>query len=1377
MNKIKIRKFEDPHVWIYENVLLNKTLNLKDIEKKKKDNKNFSNTLLHEEASKKLKGILKECKKYDKELQEIKNNKKESFVLKNSLHPNKKINLKFLLNDNQFKGKNEEERKNFKLIFNENKNIYIRNNQKVYDNIINIKRNHKITSTNNINNNNNNNDNIQQQQQHNNNILDHIKKIQKEKISKLYSVFNNHVNYYDNYLKEKYMKEEYLLNEKYQYVSPHLHNYNDHDIKHDDIYKDDSIVSNTTNNNDNNNNNNICSSKFSSCDHLYLTNCSNNNQVTDTNLKLNVSTNNIHVLNDEQRGDTIHHNNVHAKDLYDNQENENNRNETYLLKMNNKYDDNKKKEKDDVNNNVMNHLNNNVMNHLNNNVKNHLNNNVNNNVNNNPTDDIIFNTLNTNQGNTTNYSLYNMNNKQYESIKYDKNNSEDFPLNYKNETSYLKTEENFNDTKMCDDNIYVKKNVYNNKYNSMKDFFVKSFNILNTMNQTSLYDKRNDDFSNVDAMNNVLNGGSVLSILKELKENKEKEKNKTGVYKKDNNTLHKDDENDVSMSSIFTNNMKEKKNNQKEEVANDNKNESLYSYRTNDMNNNNNNTNNYYYYNDDNNLKENLISYKKKDWHKNKQIKQFEYLDSNNITVNSLSNHLDIDEEKIINVCKYILDNDYIYKYTKIEKEVVELICEELNVLDKLKFSCVNLQRRNPIVTILGHVDHGKTTLLDQLRNSNIAGGEIGGITQKLGAFEVVCRDDEMKENENRNKSIINNNNNNNNNKCGEYNNYCHNSFNYDNRKITFFDTPGHSVFKTIRKRCVQCSDLIILVISLDDGIMSETIECIELSKKYNTPLIIAANKIDKFHKNIEELSKSLLSYNIVTDLENGDVPIVPISAKKNINIDILKKKILEVSNKLNLMCDYGSLCSAYILEKKVDASKGKLLTVICKSGILKMNTYFVIGHKYGKIKRIYNSNNQIVSQAYPSEVVQIISSIPLSYDNINYGDIMFEMSTLKSAQRVSKYKLKLAQYNLINRSYMNNTTEDDIYKNVEKNKNNYIHNNDNNLHNHMNNQLQNGLPPLFDSSNKKKNIYINKKENKYNNKYNNKYDSNVDNILNNFNSKNNNSSGSTLALNSFKLPQIPLIVKTCDEGSLSAIIEGIESYNKNDAKEKYYNIQNFIDRNYINKNILNNDINNISKELFSNWYPLKIINKGIGTFHSSDLKYCEHINPCFLISFNVDVNFKLLQPYIENHNIILRNHNIIYELFNDIENMCNFYFDSLHVYEPVSKMVINKTGYYSIKKNKTKKVVISVDIKEGSFTSHEYFTVKRNKQIIHNKIHILSMQKNKQNTNELNKSCNVNAIIFNINSDDFEVGDEIVAYKKVVRSPLFNRIKSFNLS
>ncbi|CAD2101115.1 translation initiation factor IF-2, putative [Plasmodium vinckei] len=656
----------------------------------------------------------------------------------------------------------------------------------------------------------------------------------------------------------------------------------------------------------------------------------------------------------------------------------------------------------------------------------------------------------------------------------------------------------------------------------------------------------------------------------------------------------------------------------------------------------------------------------KEDDKRDNSSNQYKYLDSNNITIYNLSKHINIDENKIINVCKYILDNDYINKYTKLEKEVAELICEELNVLDKLKYSCIDLKKRNPIVTILGHVDHGKTTLLDCFRNSNIAKNEVGGITQKLGAFEII---DKKKK-----------------------------------KKITFLDTPGHNVFKTIRKRCVQCTDLIILVISAEDGIMNETIECLELAQKYNIPLIIAVNKIDKCNSEndttskIETLSKALLRYNIITENENGHVPIVPISAKKNINIDLLQNTIFNVSDKLNLMCDYGNLCSAYLLEKKVDQTKGKILTVICKSGILKVGSYILVDHTYTKIKKIYNSYDKPVKEAYPSEVAQIVC--PISFtdnNNLKYGDMILEMSSLKNAQRVAKYKLKMAQYNLMNEAYL------------EKNEGH-------------------GTP------------------------------------------------------NSFVLPQIPIIIKTCDEGSLSAILEGLNEYSKKEKNEKYCNIFNFVERNYINKNVLN-DEKITDKDIFKNWKPFKIITKGVGTLNISDLKFCEYINPCFIFSFNIDINSSI-QKNIDNMNgIILRSHNIIYELFNDIENICNFYFDSLHLYEPVSKMTINKTGYYSIKNSKgnstkkSRRVVLSVDIKEGVCNSSHTYNIIRNKEIIHKNLTILSMQKNKQNTNELTKTCNANAIIFNTSSEDFLVGDEIVALKKTTRPPLFGKIKSFDLA
>ncbi|ANQ06941.1 Translation initiation factor IF-2 [Plasmodium coatneyi] len=647
-------------------------------------------------------------------------------------------------------------------------------------------------------------------------------------------------------------------------------------------------------------------------------------------------------------------------------------------------------------------------------------------------------------------------------------------------------------------------------------------------------------------------------------------------------------------------------------------------------------------------------------------ILQYEHLDSNNITVHALSQHISMEEEKIINVSKFILDNEHVTKYTKLEKEVAELICEELGVIDKLKYSHVNLKKRNPVVTILGHVDHGKTTLLDRFRNSNIAQNEVGGITQKLGAFEVV--DSET------------------------------------NRKITFLDTPGHSVFKKIRQRCAQCTDLIILVISLDDGIMSETVECIQLAKKFNIPLIIAANKIDKFGSDLEKISKSLVAYDVITELEeNGNVPIVPISAKENINIDRLQKCILQLSDSLNLMCDYGSLCSAYVLEKKIDPSRGKLLTMVCKSGTLKINSYLLIGHMYTKVKQIYNSNNQLVKEAYPSEVVQIVSPISLTQDNaINYGDLVFEMSNLRSAQRVAKYKLKVAQYSLMS-SYYGGVASSKVTSNAGGDVNGGV-------------------------------------------------------------------SSQT------KLPQVQLIIKAGDEGSIEAILEGISEYSRKEKKEKYCDINNFVERNYVKKNKLTDDMVEDGK-IFENWEPFRVVSKGVGSFNMSDLKYCSDVKPIFLIAFNVDIE-KSVQLSIEENGAILRTHNIIYKLFEDLEKICSFYFDSLHLYEPVSRMVVSKTGFYTLKKNKSKrKRVLSVSIKEGSCNVNHYFTVMRNKQIIHKRLSVLSMQKNKDNTTELSKDCPVNSIIFNTPSEDFQVGDEIVAYRKVPRAPLFNRVKNFDLN
>ncbi|CRH03735.1 translation initiation factor IF-2, putative [Plasmodium relictum] len=1270
MNKLNIKKFEDPNIWLYENVLNSSS--------KTKTGKIFNNEFKRK-AAEKLKGILKDCIKYDKELKELNKSKKISL---NNIHPSKKLDINSLAL-NPFNEINE--KINLKYFFNGNNKNYINNNLQKN----NVKDNKRSL-----------------EEIKKNDILKQLKEIKKEEFSKNYSFFVTNVNYYDTHLKEKYMNkflQNYNKKESNLENIGHLDknnfymnlnkadeqssivkngnikkNYNSTNKKHDDfLYNFNAYDISSKKNN---------IKSYNSTDYKNINEL--NHTIGDTyfDLKINkddIFKNNIYDNLSEKYSEHSYSiskcdaDNLNQKKYINSEEHgtkemkfvkSNNNIKSIKIDMNltntnsffkeDKVEENKNNVEDLTKKTVNNTINGVFINfkekYIDSNKNNledlnkELNNNIISNISNNFRGMIVKENKNDSEYLSRNY-LGNNINDNFKEMKIQKIES---TVDDKENTIYDKKKENKNIEK----DVKKKKSGYNN-----------DLKIFEKINNTSLY-RNMDNISEIDNENS-----SISSILFGLKERKKKIENIENIAfsnKTSNESYIVENKECENITNITGKEKNEEYNiNKKKNILNKDEKNEIYNF--------------------------NSYSIKKN----NNSIRQYEYLDSNNITVNSLSHHLNIEKEKIINVCKYILDNDYVNKYTRLEKEVVELICEELNVLDKLKYSSINLKKRNPIVTILGHVDHGKTTLLDQFRNSNIAKNEIGGITQKLGAFEVLDKK--------------------------------------TNRKITFLDTPGHSVFKKIRQRCVQCTDLIILVISIDDGIMSETIECIELAKKYNIPLIVAANKIDKYNCDLDKISKSLLNYDIATELENGETPLIPISAKKNINIDLLQKTILNVSDKLNLMCDYGILCSAYLLEKKVDAVKGKTLTVICKSGILKVNSYLLIGHSYTKVKKITNCDGKVVKEAYPSEVVQITCSISFTDDNIQYGDLILEMSNLKSAQRISKYKLKIAQYKLINNYYLDNDKEKIFLTDEKKRKNNSTF--DESKHSNITNE----------KNIKKNDLNVNEKKVQ-------KKKKNMSTII------------------SDKTPQVHLIIKTCDQGSLDAIIEGINDYNKKEKKKKYCYINNFIDRNYVNKNILSDET--ASNEFLEKWEPFKIIKKGIGTFNSNDLKYCEHVKPCFLIAFNIDIDNKI-QHIIENNNVILRNHNIIYELFNDIENICNFYFDSMYIYETVSKMVITKTGYYTLKKNKAKKKVISVDIKEGSCNIKNYFTILRNKKVIHNKITILSMQKNKQNTTELTKTNNENAIIFNIDDDNFETGDEIIAYKKATRPPLFNKIKTFDLS
>ena len=244
------------------------------------------------------------------------------------------------------------------------------------------------------------------------------------------------------------------------------------------------------------------------------------------------------------------------------------------------------------------------------------------------------------------------------------------------------------------------------------------------------------------------------------------------------------------------------------------------------------------------------------------------------------------------------------------------------------------LENRPPVVTIMGHVDHGKTSLLDAIRHSRLAEKEEGGITQSIGAYQIE----------------------------------------YNGKKITFIDTPGHEAFTEMRARGAQVTDIVVLVIAADDGVMPQTIEACNHAKSANVPIIVAINKIDKPNANVELTKQQMVSkLGLVPEDWGGDTITVPISAKTSKGIDDLLEMILLVAELQDIKCIPDGKARAVIIESKIDKAMGPLGTVIVKDGILKTGDDFVAGATYGRVRRMINDKGQTVDEATPSTPVQVL--------------------------------------------------------------------------------------------------------------------------------------------------------------------------------------------------------------------------------------------------------------------------------------------------------------------------------------------------------------------------------------------------------------------
>lgn len=314
-------------------------------------------------------------------------------------------------------------------------------------------------------------------------------------------------------------------------------------------------------------------------------------------------------------------------------------------------------------------------------------------------------------------------------------------------------------------------------------------------------------------------------------------------------------------------------------------------------------------------------------------------LDDDQIAEIALSNNIEFEKVDDVSPENIILKiNDLIENYKNWPKEVI-------------------IKKRTPIVTIMGHVDHGKTTLLDTIRNTNFTAQEAGGITQKIGAYQIIWKDN----------------------------------------KITFIDTPGHEAFTEMRANGSKVTDLCVIVVSVNDSLMKQTKESIDHARAANVPIIIAINKIDLPGHDRKKILNDLAEYGVIAEEMGGDVPVVEISALKNKNIDQLLDTIILLTDLLNLKTAFNILSTGTVIESNIHKGRGNLVTVIVKNGILRIGDNIILDDKLITVKGLKDENQNPITEAYPGQPIEIYGAgfSPLA------GSNFVAVSDLKLANKI----------------------------------------------------------------------------------------------------------------------------------------------------------------------------------------------------------------------------------------------------------------------------------------------------------------------------------------------------------------------------------------
>ncbi len=317
----------------------------------------------------------------------------------------------------------------------------------------------------------------------------------------------------------------------------------------------------------------------------------------------------------------------------------------------------------------------------------------------------------------------------------------------------------------------------------------------------------------------------------------------------------------------------------------------------------------------------------------------------------------------------------------------IDLISLEEEVKKQAKSKPENMVEKPPVVTIMGHVDHGKTTLLDAFRKSNLVQKEAGGITQHIGAYQLV----------------------------------------HHNRKITFVDTPGHEAFTQLRARGAKVTDIVILVVAADDGVMPQTKEAINHAKAAGVPIIVAINKIDKAEADLDRTKQQLSQEGLLVEDWGGDVVSVDISATEKTNLTELLEMVLLLADVMEIKGNPTVLAQGVILEARLDAQKGPVATVIIQQGTLSQGEAFVSGMCYGKARALFNESGKSVKKAELSMPVEVLgfSEVP------NAGDYFQVVKDLETAKKIAQFRLSQVKREEPTRP--EHLTLDQLFKKIEE--------------------------------------------------------------------------------------------------------------------------------------------------------------------------------------------------------------------------------------------------------------------------------------------------------------------------------------------------------